>query len=401
MSILGAVVSHPFVFATGRILGLALLAALVTAGTAFFYRVRTHQRLPEGVTVLLGLGAVAIVLNTRLVLVQTLGPGGDPLTVQEAYVNVAVFVAAGIASYGGRHFGDRFGTSERLAISRFQPEFSPLVRAVGRFITVSVPDEISDIDGYDPVDDRVKDALAGSTLDFPRGLTRDELDAEVRMRLREEHGIGYVDLEMTDEGEIEHLGVGRRAAGLGPTIPPGSAAVALRADPPYSATVGDTVQIWGDAAETESPLGTGELRATVGDVVTVVTDVSVAEAVNPTTEYRLMTLPADSHPEKEFAALLREVDETLGVVELGADSPLVGTPTGAIDIALIAITGADGVVETLPDRKRVLEAGDTIVVIGRPEELRILAEGKGITRTETSVPSTVSGWEHPNLGEDQ
>ncbi|MFC7114098.1 potassium transporter TrkA [Natronoarchaeum sp. GCM10025703] len=305
MNFLTMLVSHPLVAAAIRIAGLALLAGAVTTLATYMYRVRARTELPEGATLIIGLGVVAIYLNTRLVFVQFVGGTGDPFSVSEALVNVGVFVVAGIASYGGRRLGDWAGTSERISWGRLQPDFSPIVRAAGRFITVTLPDEIDDIEGYDPVEEETRQALAGRKLDFPRGLTVTELESGLTARLKEGHDIGYVDVDLALDGTVEYFAVGRRVAGIGPTLPPKTAAVAVRADPPFSATPGDTVQIWDVADGRDERIGTAELRASVDSVATLATDETVAARIDPTTEYRLMTLSADPHPDREFAAMLR------------------------------------------------------------------------------------------------
>lgn len=377
MSLLASILAHPLVEGAVRIAGLSLLAGVATTVAAFVFRARVHDTLPEGPTVILGLGVVAIYLNTRLIFIQFVGDAGDPLTTGEAILNVGVFVAAGIASYGGRYVGDKAGTMDRFKWARLHPDLSPIVRATGRFITVTLPEEIEDIEGYDPVQEETKKALAGETLDFPRGLTVAELKSQLTARLKEEHDIGYVDVELTADGEIEYLAVGQRVAGLGPTLPPKSAAVAVRADPPFSATPGDTVQLWRSEEGKEEYLGTGELRASVGNVVTIATEEATADEVDPACEYRLMTLSANSHPDREFAAMLRRGAETMSVVEISDGSPLVGNSVGTLEATIVAVRSPGGEVETIPKRDRPIRAGDSLFAIGRPETLRKLESSKG------------------------
>lgn len=378
MNLVATIASHPLVWAILRIVGLALLAAGVTGLVAYVFRVRVRSSLPEGVALIIGLGVVAIVLNTRLIFVQFVGEGDDPLTVSEALLNVSVFVAAGIASFGGRYAGDRLGLSERISWGQLHPDFSPIVRATGRFITVRLPDEVTDITGYDPVDEETKAVLSGRTMDFPRGLTVEQLESQVLARLIEEHDVGYVDIELTADGTVDFLAVGKRAAGIGPTLPPKHAAVAIRSDPPFSATAGDTVQIWRtDEDGVEERVGTGELRASVESVATVTIDETVAHRIDPTVNYRLMTLAADAHPDRELAGMLRRSQETLSVLAVDAGSPLVGSPTGAIDVTIIAVRAPGGEVETIPKRTRLIAAGDTLFAIGRPDALRRLQETAG------------------------
>jgi uncharacterized protein with PhoU and TrkA domain len=254
------------------------------------------------------------------------------------------------------------------------------VRAAGRHITVTLPEDVQDIDGYEPVTPETKTALAGRTMDFPPGLTVDELEAEVSTRLKEKFEVGHIDLDLAADGSVTYLAVARRPVGIGHTLPPGEAAVALRADPPFSATAGDTVQIWRRTESGAEKLGTAELRASVGDVVTVSGAPDLANAIDPEAEYRLVTLPSGHRPDREFAAMLGRREETMRILSLSEESPLLGSSVAALAVSTLAIRGQDGTVEPIPGRDRLLEAGDVLYVVGRPEPLRKLEATAGVAQ---------------------
>lgn len=368
----------PALGALFRVIGLALLAGFVTFTVAFIFRLKARIELPEGPTVLLGLGTVALYLNTRLAFVQFIGEDANPLSLAEALLNVSIFLLAGVASYGGRSLGHQTAMKEGWTWGSLQPDISPIIRATGRFITVTLPETIHDIEGYDPVPEETKDALSGETLDFPRGLSHVDVTEQLVARLKTKHHVGYVDLDVDAQGVVKHLALGQRAVGLGPTLPPGTAAIAVRSDPPFSASPGDTVQLWKDEDVPER-VGTGELRATVdGNVATVAMDETIAHRIDPETRYRLMTLSADAYPDREFAAILRRGEETMSIVEITEGSSMQGVPIGALDLTVIAVRSADGVVGTLPTRERPLEVGDRVFAIGRPDRLRKLSSAKGV-----------------------
>ncbi len=378
MSILATILENPLIEVAARIGGLSLLAGAVTALASFVFRARARVALPEGAALILGLGAVAIYLNTRLIFVQFVGDTGDPLNTSEALVNVSVFVAAGVACYGGRYVGDKAGTSNRIDWDWLQPNLSPIVRATGLSITVALPDDVADIDGYDEVPPETKNKMAGRTLHFTRGITLSELESGVVARLKEEHDIGYVDIDIAVDGTVEYLAVGQRASGIGPTLPPDHAAVAVRADPPFSATSGDTVQLWRTGSNAaEERLGAAELRASAGSVVTLSVDDTIATSIDPTDTHRLMTLSGESYPDREFAAMLRRGDETMSVFEFTADSPFVGHSVKAIDATVIAVRDSDGTVDTIPKRDRRIQAGDCLYAIGQPDALRQIESATG------------------------
>jgi hypothetical protein len=246
---------------------------------------------------------------------------------------------------------------------------SRVVAAVGRVIAVEVPDDIADVVGYDPVTNDLKAQIAGRTFLFPRRLTVAELESRLAARLETDYGVGHVDVDLGPAGEVRHLALGRRAAGVGPTLLPETVAVAVNADPAFAARPGDRVQV--RAPETGERLTTGELRGVRDDAVTLAVDAEDAARLDDTTEYRLVTLPTEPQPHREFVSLLRATPETLGVVELAPDAPLVGESVGAAGAAVAALRPADGgALVPLPARDRPLRAGDALYLLARPEDLR-------------------------------
>ncbi|WP_290817912.1 TrkA C-terminal domain-containing protein [Halovivax sp.] len=429
--------------------GLSLLAALVAGSAAFVFRLYTGADIPEGASLILGLGAVGLALNTRNVLIQFIGEGSGGLTVTAASIDIAIFVLAAVSASAGRLLGDRFATSKRFRPAALGSSLhGPLVRATGRWTVVQLPEEIGDIDGYEPVAEETKRDLEGRSFEFPARLSVEALRTKLVGRLKEEHDVGYVDLELEPDGTVAHLGLGRRPAGIGSTLPPGSVAVAVRCDPAFSASPGDSIQLWRSPApagtgEEGRPIGpsetgrpsetgqtgrpsetgqtgrptkpgegpntavddtaaepapssdrvpaapericTGELRAVVGTVATIIVDESVAASIDPTVTYRLVTLPSDVRVDREFAGMLRRADETMQAVEVSEGSPLVGAPLSDVDATVIAVRDADGAVETLPQRDRKLAAGDTVIALGRPAELRGLQRAANGRRVEPPV----------------
>jgi hypothetical protein len=362
----------PAVASTGlRILGPALLSGLVAGGAAAGYRWYARERLPARLAVLVGLSAVAAWLNTLVALRQYLDPGTDPFDVSAALVTVATFAVAGVAAGGGLRLGDRLALeSSVLAGSRsIDGEVSPLVQAVGRVIAVELPATIDDVEGYDPVREGLRESLVGTTMLFPRGLTVEELRERLATRLKEDYDVGHVDVDLSADGTVEYLALGRRAVGLGPTLPPGYVAVALRADPAPDASPGDAVQLWTD--EPPRRVARGELRGAVEGVATVAVEEGEA-SIDRGRPYRLVTLGAEPRPDREFATLLRASDETMGYSTVADGSALDGRELGAVGTAVAAVRTPEGALEPLPSPARTLSAGETVYAIGRPETLRRL-----------------------------
>lgn len=366
-----------------RIVGLALLAGVVATVAGLLYKSYTRQRMPGGLAVLVGLGTVGLWRNTETALEQYLGGGNVFPSPEVAFINVAAFALGSVTAVGGARLGARLAT-DAVALTgatELDGEVSRLVRTVGRFTTVELPEEIEDMDDYEPVAAETKTALAGKTLRFPRGLTVAELRERLADRLRDDYGIGRVDVDIEADGTVAYFAVGGRAAGIGPTLPSGTVAVAIRADPAFGASAGDLVQVWTkgependggnaeDASGDPERVATAELRAAVGDVATLAVGADDAADLDPETEYRLATLPTEPRADREFSAQLRAADETVGAVEIVEGSSLVGAPVSDLDAAVVAIRTAEGV-ETLPASDRLLAVGDTLYVIARPDQLR-------------------------------
>lgn len=412
-----------------RLVGFAVASFAVATLGAAAYRWYVNEPVPRGLTTLLGTATVAVYLNTVGLFASVLPVAGvvttDPFAPMTVLRNVvSLLVAAGMAPVG-RRVGDHFATNVTAVAGgeRVDGELSRFARTVGRIRSVELPEEIADIDGYDPVDEATKERLAGETLLFPRRLSDEELRDAFLTRLKQEYGVGHVDAEF-DGREVTHLGVGRRVAGIGPTLGPGACAVAIRADPPNGASPGDVVQVWrvpearpasvptesdlaglGDSTPAESVSGepappnpgvpqpsttepgadnetdsdptpkrvaTAELRAAVGDVVTLAVDESDADEFRADGTYRLVTMPAEARADREFASILRVADETMAVVTVGEHSALDGTRVGDVLGSVVAVEGVNGSIDPIPPRGRTLSADETVYVIARPEAIREL-----------------------------
>ncbi|WP_148414484.1 cation:proton antiporter regulatory subunit [Haloferax sp. KTX1] len=410
-----------------RLVGLVVGAFVVSAVAALLYRWYTREIIPRALAVLFGGAVVALYLNTiGLFGAFTTGTETEVFQLDTVVFNVASLVGGALIAPVGRVAGDRLAT-DVFAVAgakELDADVSRLVRTVGRVTSVTLPEDIGDIEGYDPVAESVKTQLSGKTLLFPRRLGEAELRDRLATRIKDDHGVGHVDVEFDDGSEVSYLALGSRAAGLGPTLAPGTVAVAIRGDPGSGAAAGDPVQVWsvpkpdaGDeddeaggpsdggsagasapsetsesADSTQTPAGGpetgslsdggtdaptaptrvafGELRGVADDVATVALDEEDADRLTSGEEYRLVTLPADPHVDREFASLLRNADETMAVTTVAAGADLDGAPVSDVDTTVVAIRSSNRPVDAIPGRGRELAAGDTLYVVGRPEVLR-------------------------------
>jgi hypothetical protein len=358
-----------------QLLALAVGTAVVSGAAALAYRWYTKLRLPLPLTMLLGLSVVALTLNTVGVFTDLLS-GETTIFAPTRIVFNAVSLGVGAAAApAGRLVGDRIATDvfAFAGVKELDVEVSRLVRSVGRITDVTLPedpDDIADIEGYDPVAHATKEALAGKTLIFPRRLTVADLEARLVTRLQDDYGVGHVDVDLAADGTVAYLALGSRATGLGPTLAPGTVAVAVRADPANAASPGDRVQVWRTDPDPKRLL-TAELRAHVDDVATLAVDEGDATRLDAAATYRLVTLPSEPQAEREFASLLRAAEETMYVVTVAEGSDLVGAAVRDLDATVVAVEDSDGGIETLV-HERTLAPGDELYLVGRFETFRRL-----------------------------
>ena len=350
----------------------AVVAALVTGSAALAYRWYFRAEIPEGVAALLGVAVVALYLNTTSLGSVAAGDNPTLLAPESVFFNLVSLGVAMVIAPVGRYMGDRLSV-DVFALSgarQLEGELSGMVRAVGRFTAVTLPetDEIRDMDTYDPVSPEKKAELSEKTLLFPRKLPVADLRERLVSRIKSEYGVGYVDVDVDADGTLQYFAVGSRAAGIGPTLAPGTAATAVAADPPNNATAGDAVQLWRDDAEKR--VATGELRGVAGDAVTVALDESDAERLTDETGYRLVTLPAEPRADREFASLLRNADETMAAVTVAAGSALDGSTVADVDTVVAAVRPNEGSVQPIPSGTYALGAGDLVYLVGRPDAIR-------------------------------
>ncbi|SDM55933.1 TrkA-C domain-containing protein [Halogranum gelatinilyticum] len=357
----------------GVLLGYALAAAVAAGIVSLVFRWYFKEPASKGVAALIGVAVVVAALNFSELSSVIAGTEATIFELETVLTNVAAIGVAIGASLVGQRVGDAAATNvfAITGVKELEGEVSKVVRSVGRVSAVTLPDEIDDMDEHDTVSVEKKDEMAGKTLLFPRKLTVDELRDRLTTRLKDDYSVGYVDVELDADGEVTYLAVGSRMAGIGPTLTPGGAAVAVKADPANSASPGDVVQVWTDA-ETPERVLTAELRATAGDVATLAVDAADAAKLDPTKTYRLVTLPAEPQTDREFASLLRAAEETMGVVTVREGSPLVGKTLGDVKQTVAAVRSDGKTVEAMPPRSRELAAGDTLYVVARPEGLRKL-----------------------------
>ncbi|MFB6187628.1 MAG: cation:proton antiporter regulatory subunit [Halobacteriaceae archaeon] len=352
-----------------RVGSIILISEIVVLISAIIYRWYTRNRIQLGLAILLALATVVLYLNVMTALGEVVKGQESHLSTQIVFMNLIVLATSATIAPLALRIGDRIAIAI-LAVSGvriLEGTVGSFAKTVGGVTTVQLPDKIEDLDNYDPVPQDIKDKLVGKSLVFPRSVSVDELKERLVTRLKEEYDIGFVDVEISSAGEITYLGVGQRLAGLGHTLSPGMAAVAIKGDPPNSASSGDRVQLW-TTGENPQRVTTAEIRATQDDVVTIVLDETEAKSLTQDT-YNLVTLPTDTQPEREFVSILRASEETMQIHTVEENSKLIGQTIGDIPISVIAVSREEEFVP-IPPRKYSISKNDTLYIVASAEEFR-------------------------------
>lgn len=348
--------------------GLVLLATLVAVLVAVGYRRTTTRRLPIAIGVLAGTGVAAVWVVVRTIKTGSVVghlPVDGPAS--SAVVSIAL-VLTGFAAVAGRHLGDLVAC-DLYDIHRLEAngDAASLLRSARMTALVDLPTEITDLEGYEPVDESVQRDLEGTTVRFPRSCSLEERRDRLRGHLRREYGIDIVDVTFGENGTIDRLAVGNRRRGLADTLPSNTVAVSVRGLSSSRATPGDTVEIW-TAEPTTEFVSTGTLRAVTGEIATVVVDAENADAFGRGSCYRVVVTPDGTDDAYEFVSTLRGVEETIEFVSVEPDGPFAGEFVGWVPGRVLAIERDEEVIQ-LPDDRETLQEGDDFWVLGGPATL--------------------------------
>jgi hypothetical protein len=350
------------------ILGFSLLALVTASAVAFVFRQYTTRQLPAGAGTLLGVSFVAVWLAVDSALTGTLvGDTGLSHYGTGAFL-LGTFVVSAGAAEGGRRIGDRIGC-DVFDITHLdaQTDAVDLLQSARLVVELRAPTRIEDADGYLSVDDGRKAELAGRRFRFPRRLDLDDLEARFESRVQQDFALDYVDVTLAEDGTVQQLSVGMKPSGLGASLPPNTAGVAVHATPLPEAGVGDPVEVW-TTGETEQFVTKGEFRSSDGETTTLLVDESDVPALDQSEQYRLVTHPHRSDDLAEFIPVIRDVAETMTTVTVEAGGPLEGEFAGWLPVS-VPVIDRDGTAIPFPAERETLQAGDVAYVIGTPADI--------------------------------
>jgi len=320
--------------------------------------------------------------------------------------------------------GDKLGaaTPRRLTLrslreSRLSTELAERVDSYGQ-IRIRPTGEIHDIEGYPPLPEALREQLRAGSWTFPGDLPVSELERRVETRLTTDHDLAEVSVEIDNGGRAE-IAAAPSVAGLSRRVPPGRRAVSIRTLLPTGVARGDSVTVSlpdrdvtgpvvsartagteasadptspvtgheaGDEAAGGDDEDAGRPRAatTTGGEgqVTVAVPPGDARAIVRSEFAPVVVHSRGKQREYEAIGLLKRHGNRFRRVTLGPESRFSGTTIGstgirdAYGVGILAIRRAT---ERLvaPRGATELLAGDTLIIVGKPAELRAFEEAAG------------------------
>lgn len=360
--------------ALSTLLGVVVLSGLVATAAGYGFRAVTTRRLPAGAAVLLGLAAAGAWLLSSALLDSQFAVGLDAVSEAGTAFLLGAFLFGAVAAVGGRPLGDYVArTVHEIALFEGDDDVRRFLRSAGLVVELRLPDRIGDPEGYRPVDDQTKRALVGRTMSFPRRLSTAELEERLVCRIERDFDLDYVDTSVTAEGRVETLRLGREPPQIGPSLPPGSLAVTVRARTASVAAQGDPVEIWRETEQGSDLVATGRLHSTFADTATLIVDENDAPAFDADSRYRLTTRADEKGHRSELLSVIRAADETVTKISVEDQDPLEGEFAEWLPVS-VPVVDRDGEAIVYPSDAETLQAGDTAYVVGTPADIEALAQ---------------------------
>ncbi|WP_440772031.1 hypothetical protein [Natronorubrum sp. DTA28] len=363
------------------ILGYGLLAGVGALVAAFGYRALTVRELPIGPAVLVGTTLPAGWLMTEALRHGEVIADSPLVHYTSGTFLLGVLFVGCVAAFGGYRLGDHLacGAYGITPIGSNGP-VATLVQSAGLASAVQLPASIGDAEGYPPVDDERKRALAGREFLFPSGLSVPGRRSRLESRIESDFGVGYVRADLTDAGAVTSIAVGDQQAGVSSTLGPDQVAVAIAGDPSPRASAGDPIEVWTADEDSSRLVTTGTLRASAGSVTTVVVDADDADAFEPNGRYQLTTRPETPSDGHALVSAIRAGDETVTAITVEDDGPLASEFAGWVAGTVLVIDRGEEIL-SLPADKEPLQPNDRVYVFGTPTELEALATELEPSRT--------------------
>ncbi len=372
-----------------------VVPALVAWCLGFVFRYVTGVSLPGFAVVVLGV-AIAGVQGGLLGLL-------DPNVIESPVVVVAVIVVM-LATQYAHAKGDSMGASfpRRIGLRQLREHrlSSDVIERVGRFgrVRVRPVGDVGDIEGYPPLSDEIRSPLREGEWTFPADLPIGELESRLEDRLRTEHDLADVSVEIDTGGKAtiraappegalsRRLPGNRRAVSFDTLVPTGLARgdeIAL--DLGDDEVVGTVLSAKTDAeaSDDESDVTESVSRAPTttggeGRVTIAVRKADASDLIDGDPE-KLRVRSRETRSEFELVHLFRQAGKRWEKLQIRAGSELDGVTLGSLavrDTHDVAVLGIEQTSDwtIAPSGTTVLSAGDELYVVGARNSLRRFAE---------------------------
>lgn len=325
-----------------------MFTALLVFGLAFVFQYVAGVAFPAATGLMIGLGAAG--LQGGLFRLMR-----DPVMLQSPVIITALLVVLLVTSYSQKR-----GTELAKNVPPKTVVFDALrerklsrgvVKRLGRFgqVTISVPGEVTDMEGYAPLPDDLRNKIGSREWQFPADLPVVELERRLREQLQIEFQVDDAIVNIDRRGQAT-ISAAPPASGLSRRVPPDKHAVTMEAMVPTGAAFGDHVTVEVDEKALQGSVisvippevkekihappppvlalaqtaGGGEARIAVAVDPGDVTDALPGEPD------RFYILPRGKNREYELISLLRRKGNNFVRLQIKHGSPFVGSRLGTL-----------------------------------------------------------------------
>lgn len=393
----------------GVYLGLlaAIFPSFIAFSIGFGFKYFTTVTVPGLGVVVLG-GALAGVSGGLMGLM-------DP-NLAESWTGITAVLVILMSCLWAHSQGDKLGaaTPRRMTLKnlrgmKLSADIAERVDSYGQLRIRPIGD-VQDIEGYPLLPDDIRETLQTSSWKFPADLSIAELESRLEEKLVADHELAEVAVTVDRQGRAQ-IAAAPSAAGLSRRVPPGRRAVSIQTLLPTGVARGDIVTIKLSDGGVTGPvvsartIGAEALKKPSNEGEEAKSDDTNAKAPKPkalsTTggegevsvavpldearrviraEFAPMVIHSKGKQrEYEAIGVLKQHGNRFRKITLGEGSALVGSTIGSVQIrdtygvAILAIRRATERI-IAPRGAIILEAGDTLIAVGKSDQLRAFEE---------------------------
>ncbi len=384
-----------------------IFPAFVAFSFGFGFRYFTNVTVP-------GLGVVALAGALAGVSGGLLGILSPEIA--ESWIGITAVVVILMAALWAHAVGDALGaktprnlTIQRIKEHRLSADLVERVDSYGQII-VRPTGAVDDIEGYPPLPDGVREALATGSWKFPGTLPLPEIERRLEERLIHEYELTEISVSVDRRGRAR-IAAAPTSAGLSRRLPKGSRAVTLQTLLPTGLARGDSVALRlpdemitgtvvsarSDApvepevttsgepedgeSEEQEPAPAPKAPTTTGGAgqVTVAVDKQSAVRLLAVESVPIVVHSRGKRREYETVALLKRAGNRFSRHTIGDGTPLAGVAIADLelerehDVTVLAVRRGQEIV-IAPGAAYRFTPNDEIVVVGTPQQISQFSE---------------------------